>query len=284
MKQNGYQINPQAKLVIDMAGDAQMPKRFRKIGPSTVLPPEQGLDLSGFRELRFSGSGQFSLEALRQIRQQLGPLPITVIDLRQECHGFVNGMAVSLYSQENNDNRGLTDPEIHEMEHMMFQELGRSKEVTFFSWPGKSVCLRYPVEPDTICSEETIVQNEGMRYKRFNTLDHHRPTDDTVNRFVEYVLGQREQRWLHFHCRGGSGRTSTFMLMYDMMHNADRVSLDDILRRHILSGSRDMAELNSRLPVCAAAGAQRLEFLKQFYLYCKRSISRDFPSPFQTEP
>ena len=121
----------------------------------------------------------------------------------------------------------------------------------------------------------------GLEYRRFHTLDHHRPADETVNEFVAFVLSQTEKRWWHFHCRGGSGRTSTFMLMYDMMHNAAKVSLNDILQRHILAGSRDMPLLDRTLSYKAIPGVERWNFIQQFYDYCRVSIETGWNTPFQ---
>ena len=38
----------------------------------------------------------------------------------------------------------------------------------------------------------------------------------------------------HFHCKEGIGRTTTFMIMYDIMKNYKEVSLNDIIKRQYL--------------------------------------------------
>ena len=45
---------------------------------------------------------------------------------------------------------------------------------------------------------------------------------------------------MHFHCQAGKGRTTSFMVMYDMMKNPS-VSLKDILHRQYLLGGSYIA-------------------------------------------
>jgi hypothetical protein len=52
-----------------------------------------------------------------------------------------------------------------------------------------------------------------------------------------------ENAWAHFHCEAGLGRTTTFMVLYDMLRNANRVSLEDIVQRQkILSHGYDVLQ------------------------------------------
>ena len=51
--------------------------------------------------------------------------------------------------------------------------------------------------------------------------------------FVQLVNSELKDNWLHFHCKQGIGRTTTFMIMYDIMKNAKEVSLDDIVKRQV---------------------------------------------------
>ena len=68
-----------------------------------------------------------------------------------------------------------------------------------------------------------------MGYCRFPTTDHVRPRDTEVDAFVAFASTLPTDTWLHFHCRGGDGRTTTFLVMHDTMHNAPGVSIEDIL-------------------------------------------------------
>jgi len=73
--------------------------------------------------------------------------------------------------------------------------------------------------------------------------DHVRPLDDAVDRFILAVRALPDGAWTHFHCEAGLGRTTTFMVLYDMLRNANRVSLEDIVRRQkILSHGYDVLQ------------------------------------------
>jgi len=77
----------------------------------------------------------------------------------------------------------------------------------------------------TVGSAETEEQfAAGLRigrtveYVRLPVTDHCPPRGDTLVRFID--LSQRidwDRDWIHFHCRGGSGRTAMFLAMYDML-------------------------------------------------------------------
>jgi protein-tyrosine phosphatase len=71
---------------------------------------------------------------------------------------------------------------------------------------------------------------------RITVTDHARPLDEAVDRFILAVRALPENGWAHFHCEAGRGRTTTFMALYDMLRNANRVSLEDIACREQLLG------------------------------------------------
>ncbi len=105
-----------------------------------------------------------------------------------------------------------------------------------------------------------------MNYLRITVTDHEKPLDDQVDLFVETVRNLSQGTWLHFHCRGGAGRTTTFMAMYDMMKNSKNVSFNDIMKRQNLIGGSDLLSGEDE------DGTQdRLDFMNMFYNYCKEN-------------
>jgi hypothetical protein len=218
---------------------------------------------AGLNRLRASGSGQFSLCGLRCIKRQFSACSLYVIDLREESHGFVGGSAISWRGSYNGANRGLTETAIAEEEARLLRELA----------------VHNPQHHGTtaaVVSEEQAVRQEKAEYIRFFVTDRHRPQDETVDRFVRFVLSLPDDVWLHFHCLGGSGRTTTFLLMYDMLHNAGEVSLNDILLRQNVLGGRDMFAIDSTNPFLHQAGLERLRFIQAFYDYCKEASPGQF--------
>ena len=96
----------------------------------------------------------------------------------------------------------------------------------------------HPVEP--AITEQQVVEGLGLQYLRLPTTDHVRPRDSEVEEFVRIAAKLTRDTWLHFHCRGGDGRTTTFMVMHDTMCNAPAVAVDYIVRRQHLVGGADL--------------------------------------------
>ncbi|CAN7747254.1 phosphatase domain-containing putative toxin [Paenibacillus sp. LjRoot56] len=273
MSTNEEQLNDEgktkARLLIDVNNIDTLPKRFRM----TTTPVQAGEvdlpDLTGLAELKASGSGMFSQKGLRCMNETIGHKPLMIIDLRQESHGFVNGMAVSWYGINNNTNKGLNDEDVRVEERWLLDNLAATPEITFDLLEGKSVQLEGPVTGSkTVLTEEELVMGEGLSYRRFFVSDHHRPLDIVVDQFITFVKALSPDVWLHFHCRGGVGRTTSFLLMYDMLCNVGKVRKDDIICRHIQIGGKDMTDADPNDVLKYGPAMERLAFIHMFYDYC----------------
>lgn len=265
-------------LVVERDNDKDdLPKRFRMCtseisGEESVLP-----DLQGFVELKASASGQYSQRQLQTMKKSIGDVPIILVDLRQENHGFVNGMAVNWFGLHNGANKGMTNEEVLSKEQQLLDDLRTQPSITFDQVKGKSVDIGGPVqEPKQIMSEAQLAEQEGVGYKRFFVTDHHRPSDAEVDRFVEWVKTLPEDVWLHFHCRGGVGRASSFFCMYDMLRNADTIDFEPITQRQVLIGGRDFQRMDPSETYKYGAALERLAFIKSFYTYCSEHIDNQF--------
>ncbi|MFC7680124.1 hypothetical protein [Paenibacillus sp. GCM10028914] len=242
------------------------PKRFRMCIDSV----EHESSTIGLHNLKASASGQFSLNGLKYMKSVIPNDRLTVVDLRQECHGFVNGMAISWYSLFNDSNRDLSQEAVIKLERQYLDELIEVDKVEFDYIEGKSFQLRNSIiSPKQVHSEAELTAQEGVGYIRFCVTDHHRPSDAIVDEFITFVKALSSGEWLHFHCRGGVGRATTFILMYDMIRNAKQVSLDDILLRQQKIGGRDMYRLNPEQGLhLRKAALERLSFIHAFYAFC----------------
>ncbi|QJD87271.1 phosphatase [Cohnella herbarum] len=258
-------------LIIEAANTDDLPLRFRSTSSPLANDSGKTPEMHGFSELRMSGSGQFSQRGLRRIRREIGDTRAIVVDLRQESHGFVNGIAVCWFGKHNNANKGLTSEEVLLEEDRRFGFLKDAAAFNFDYLEGKSA-LRIDepvVHPKAIYSEQEMVLQEGFDYIRFFVTDHHRPSDEEVDRFIAFSTSLPVSNWLHFHCRGGVGRTSSFMLMHDMLRNAKFVNFEELLRRHVLNGGRDMYRLHpDRGNYKNAPALERIAFIETFYRYC----------------
>lgn len=257
-----------------MRNAPQLPNNFRL--PIKVAKPY--IDWDGFSNMKIAGSGQFSKLALEKVFSYLKTKEIIVVDLRQESHGFLNGNAISWYGIKNAANAKLSDLEIQSQEDVMLKDLNREETVTTYRILTKNVSGEphdtKPVEFafHTVSSEEDLLKGMNIEYYRIYTQDYHPPSPSQVDDFLKIVALQKQKnKWLYFHCRAGIGRTSLFMVMYDMLLNAKKIEFKDILARQAAIGGKDLRSLPSRDNFKYRAHYERLKFLEQFYQYAQQN-------------
>jgi protein-tyrosine phosphatase len=252
-----------------------LPRNFRTTDePLKESNREASPAATGLNELRASGSGQFTPESLKLLLSRTRGL-VTVFDLRQETHVFVNNLPVSWYASRDWANVGRTQSAI---------EADEAARVASFN-PGISIDVRpgapvkhgnpNSVKPQQVTVarasiERDVVKAADASYVRIAVTDHTRPLDDQVDRFVRAVRDLPENAWAHFHCEAGLGRTTTFMVLYDMLRDASQVSLEDIVRREkILSHGYDVLQPDEPGNWKAPYAAERAAFIRRFYDYAR---------------
>ena len=249
-------------LVLDTQNCSDMPKHFRKSTDKLNTQNSEELNISGLNTLNISGSQQFCEGNLPLVIDSIGnSLPITVIDLRQESHGFINGSPVSWANALNDATKGLTKDEVMLDEYNKLSSIKLNVPISYYN--HKNVI----VVPKKVEDEEHLVNSKSLSYIRIPVTDGKIPTDDMVDYFVELISLQPKNSWLHFHCKQGIGRTTTFMIMYDMMKNSKDVTADDIIGRQLLLANFDESHIKS------FNNNERINFLKNFYRYCKESTN-----------
>lgn len=249
------------RLVRDTPFQEGEPRRFRT--SAELADAYRGED-AGLADLRCSGSATLSEGSVKWILQKIGQ-PAIVVDLRQESHGILNGAAVEWEAQSNWGEVGLTREQALAQEEQRIKALQGTVSVVDERSPAN------PPENVTVqsaVSEGQLLQKHGLGYARFTVTDHVRPTDLEVDRFLQFVDGLKPGTWLHFHCRAGVGRTTTFMTMYDMLRNARQVPFEEIVRRQaalppnfdILDVKPDAREQYAR---------DRADFISWFYRFAQ---------------
>lgn len=260
------------RLVIDprKGSDADL-HNFRRFQDKFIISTNQEPSREGLSSLKISGSSQFSEKGLNIIKKRLQSGKIVIVDLREESHGLMNGIPVSWMDMHNAANKGKSLDEITRDESRRLKDLLGMHEVIIEKLPGRDEegeSIEETMEVKTTCSEQEACRASAVDYIRFPVTDDSRPTEKTVNDFIKFFKNRPAGIWLHFHCKDGNGRTTTFLAMCDMIENAKKVSFDDIIaRQHCLGGANLLKSGdpdNWRYPL----EVERTAFLKEFYQRC----------------
>ncbi|VYU64433.1 hypothetical protein [Clostridium tertium] len=205
-----------------------LPHHFRMTTDIKSLSKDKDINLTGLDKLNISGSAQFSESGLSLIKSSIpNNFDLIDVDLRQESHGFINGIGVSWENAKNNANKGLTLPKVISTENKLLESIKINTPLTFYN-------TKVTIVPEYVQNESTLAASKDIGYLRIPVTDGSTPNDEMVDYFIDIVKNTPENTWYHFHCKEGIGRTTTFMIMYDIMKNYKEVSLNDIIKRQVL--------------------------------------------------
>lgn len=219
------------------------------------------LDLS---ELKASGSSQFTESGFIALVQAL-PLDsdqLVIVDLREERHGFVNGLPIcwteGLHSSLNSE-------ELEQEENECVREVLAAGHVWIDE--GKEQTDRLCLAISQAATEREFVESFGHRYVRFPVGDGNRLDDQLIDQFVQFILDSSPEQWFHFHCSKGEETTNTFLTLLDIIKNSQLNTLEEIISRHRLVSVTDQAVYVEEDRVNREQ--QRLSFISDFYAYCQ---------------
>lgn len=241
-------------IIQDSDNTNSLPSHFRKTTDISNSSALSSLNIKGLDQLNISGSGQFTPTNLPLLIENINTnLPIVDIDLRQESHGFINDdTAISFANSNNSANAGLTLDEVIEKENSDLSSIDLNKPLTLYN-------NKKTITPALVQNESTLAHSNNISYIRIPVTDGNLPNDDMVNYFIDVIESHSENTWFHFHCKAGVGRTTTFMIMYDIIKNGNNVSLNDIIGRQVL-----LSGISKRDAVDFYVG-NRYNFLNEFY-------------------
>ncbi len=236
------------------------------------------INKTGLDDLWMSGSSAPSAAGWAEIKSQIihrthNENGMWVdLDLRQESHGYVNGDALTLAVDEDWVNVGKTHREVLSAETGWLASLRNQAVIpdvlTHEQFKEKLYQDGAPLSVNQVDSENDVVSKLGFHYVRLTVSDHRAPEPAEVDRFLKLMSTWPKNTWIHVHCRGGDGRTTTFMTMLDILRNAKSVSLDDILTREAsVSPYYDLRDIKTDDPILIPYYQARLAFIQQFYQY-----------------
>ncbi|MCD6046412.1 MAG: hopD2 2 [Gammaproteobacteria bacterium] len=229
--------------------------------------------------LNLSGSGQPRITDWAKIGQ--GHAQKFDIDLRQESHGYLDGEAFTLYSENDWLNYGDNVAQAETAESAWLASLKTMVNIPnvlmFEQVAQKQFKAGKTIEAHLVQSEKEIAENAGFKYLRLAVPDHSHPSNVDVDSFVDAVT-QNPDALFHIHCRQGIGRTTEFMAMFDMLKNADKLSFETIIDRQDKASYHDKELLKNNKDYYI----KRYQFLQAFYLYAKARKLNQTTTPWST--
>jgi hypothetical protein len=195
---------------------------------------------------RASGSHQLNI---LQFRDVLGshvvakyrPSIIYLVDLRQETHGFLGDIAHSWYADNDFGNVGQSLDWIvnEEKIRLLFLEaLTKARVFNIAADPSDNRAQQrmtptsyHDIAVRTARTEEQVFDDRKIasrkigsrafsstvQYVRIPVTDHCAPDQDALKTLKDLAAEAPSDAWFHFHCHGGDGRTTTFLMLYDML-------------------------------------------------------------------
>jgi len=255
--------------VMDARATQATLQNARSTDAATALP--ERLNLSGLATLHMLGSAEFTPLAFARWRHTVKG-PVTVFDLRQEAHGFVNGAAVTWYAARDWGQTGRNHATALAHESALLAGLRRGQDFTL--WNARAAKAgtpqtAMPLRVRTALTESQVVQAARATYVRLTVTDHLRPQDAEVERFIDAVRALPSGSTVLFHCRAGQGRTTTFMVLYDMLRNARNVPAEAIIAREAALAPRhyDVDHLPAPSSWKYPYVRERAAFIHAFYDY-----------------
>jgi Inositol hexakisphosphate len=251
-----------------------LPRNFRTTDDRIKANKGQIPAETGLADLHASGSGEFAADGLKLLLARTRGA-VTVFDLRQETHIFVNGLPISWFATHDWANVGRSHNEIEADEAARVKSLKAGSKIvvhpgTAIKKPGVTSSAPENVSVEHASTEREVVEFNRAAYVRLTVTDHARPLDEEVDRFISAIRTLPENGWAHFHCEAGRGRTTTFMVLYDMLRNATRVSLEDIARRQQRLGyDYDVLRPADPGDWKAPYTDDRIAFIRAFYEYAR---------------
>lgn len=215
----------------------------------------EGVSLTGLSKLSASGAPMMDFFVLTEKLSSISK-PIIIVDTlmegTQENYGYLKDGTRATY---------------------FAYELDKKPDVRFLL---RRLLFTGTLEklPELIVHEREMAQKNGYGHVSIRLESKSGTPDKAIDEFVAYFDKAPENTWFHFHCRRGKGRTTLALTMFDIMHNAPEVALQDIVKRQFLLGGVDLFDTtmwHRNNTYKQKALEDRKRFVEEFYTFiCER--------------
>lgn len=237
--------------ILDSDSENHLPDQYRNI-----------------KSLNISGSAQFTPSEIPNIIKDINSKDILFVDLRQESHGFINNLAFCYFGDSKTLNYNLGPIDVLKNEKALLSSTIIGSEAIIYERSGKAYNI---IKVKNVSNEEDLILKSKAKYLRLPVKDEGIPSLEIVDDFVNVIKNKPKDLHIHFHCAHGKGRTTQFMVLYQIMNNPDNLSLKEILKYQIDKGGIDLTKIK-----------ERDKFLKKFYKYVKENKDNNYEIHYST--
>ncbi len=206
------------------------------------------VDLTGLREIRASGGYLPRFPTLVRKLQHIKEKKI-IVNAESELTEYIKGLPITLLGYKK------SKPELkHYVRRLVFTSTIKE-------------C------PELISSGNQEASQYGFIHKNLVIGSRSPVPPQNIDNIVTFFDDYAPNYWIHFHCTHGKGRTSMLLVMLDIMKNAPKVALKDIIKRQHFLGSVDLADTVRWLKggYTIEMLENRKKFIEDFYTFvCQR--------------
>jgi hypothetical protein len=101
----------------------------------------------------------------------------------------------------------------------------------------------------SILSEKQLLKNEDINYLRLPSKDYSALNHEVIIDFAKFTQNQFNPKtdWIHIHCHGGMGRSTSLSLLFDMFMRLENsilsnTSFSDLIKFHSDNGGKNLSE------------------------------------------
>jgi protein tyrosine/serine phosphatase len=230
-----------------------------------------------FRDLKSLGinaiaSSQFSESQLQEVRKKYPDEQITIVDLRAESHGFINGKPVTWHTvfEKGNQDKTLSEISSDESDRLNLAAKDQQIIVNKILKEDRANGWYKEISPTIVdvnqaISEKDLAEKNGFKYQRFPIRDLDVPNETEFTRMVNFIKTLPQDQKLYVHCAAGKGRTGTFLVLLDIIKNGKTTELKEIFERQNKLGAARLDKISTEESWSKEIARNRLKIIENFY-------------------